>query len=212
MSFQKLKALFKIENYENGNSIEEIERIEKKLGVKLPSEVFEIYHLLGKDSRFIKSNHPRSLDELFINEFGYLEMYIDDLTGDRIAIDIQKNRCCIYHRSMDKWEKIESSILDIIFHLSFYNSYQFLDFVTSKVSVNNFQEIKNKLDRDFKNISSNIINYDEFFCYQSNLNDLIILESPIFLVFGANNQKDYARLTQYFAKQLKYFDYPPHQP
>ena len=77
MKVEIIKKLYKIDDNRFGCSLNEIRETEKKLGIKFPKTLIDFYQQLGKNEKIVFGNAPKKLEELIIDEEGYVEIYID---------------------------------------------------------------------------------------------------------------------------------------
>jgi len=196
MEFEKIKTLYKIKDKSFGYSIYEIEQKEKKLNSKLPKALVDLYHHFGKNKRIFSNQSPRNLEELFINDEGYLELYLCNQSGNRWSIKPKEGDTQLYFKPLGKeWHYEHVSIKDFFLSQIYWASCTRLGFYATCVSTN--EEIEKKLsDKILKKlkIDSRFLNL-EF--YQISPND-ILANNDNSIWFGSNNKADLGKIMSMF--------------
>ncbi len=198
MAFEKIKTLYEIQGEEFGNSISEIIQVEKELGINLPPIMREFYQLFGKHKIIVHDESPRALTELFINDEGYLEIFLNQMTGARWAIDPNNTTSTLFTITpTGKWYPIKASIKDFLLSEIYWASCTRLacralgapaiDLLELKIETGQIELLK--INADFSNLRF----------YQSSPNNIFALQDNL-ISLGSNNKADFAAALAIFEK------------
>ncbi|TYA69806.1 hypothetical protein [Seonamhaeicola marinus] len=201
MELDIIKKLNNISENDFINFDNDIKILEKNIGVKFPKVLFDFYKKIGIHSNLFKS----VLNGLEINNYGILELHIDEQTGEKWGLNINNNCNLLFKSDKGKWTNVKYSVNDFLFNeilktSCFSQKYSAMgkcSIEDIKIATNNgfLHRIKiEPIDLEIANIHDL-----KMYFYQSCPNDIIAVGRDN-IYFGANNKSDFESFISSFGK------------
>ncbi len=201
MELEVIKNLNKITTNDLINFEKDVKIMESNTEIQFPKVLSDFYKQIGIRSSLFKS----VINTFKINDYNILEIHIDDQTGDKWGLNIDKNYKLYFKPINGEWTNVKYSISDFLINELLKVSCFTQSFSASGTYSNN--ELKAGIDKGYireikiKQIDLKIANiYDlKMTFYQSLQNDIIGVGKE-YIHYGVNNKADFEKFISSFGK------------